>query len=137
MDIQTKSRDDTTTAVGLVVYKNKVLMLKRNNPPLNWCPPCGRVNVQETIYDGLRREVKEESGLTVDVGPFVSSWEGMHDGKKLKSFTFLCYANTDVVQLSEEHCDYCWVPIEEIATWKSKTDFEVAKWSDFFSKTSR
>lgn len=27
--------------VGIVLYKRQCLFLKRNDPPYNWCPPCG------------------------------------------------------------------------------------------------
>ena len=125
--------DDKIAIVGIVVFDQHVLMLKRNDPPNNWCPPCGRVHFQERLIDGLKREVREESGLIVEVGPFVTSWEGFHDGEKIRSFTFICYASTQKIILSEEHSDYDWVPIEELKEWKSKTDFDILKWAAWIS----
>lgn len=126
--------DNKTAAVGIVIFDQRVLMLKRNYPPLNWCPPCGRVAIQERIVDGLKREVYEESGLSVKIGPFVSHWEGVHNGEKIQSFTFICYASTDEVTLSKEHSDYYWVPISELEKWKSKTDFDITNWAAWIQR---
>jgi len=52
----------------------------------------------------------------------------MHVGKKIRSFTFICKANSDEVILSEEHCDYSWVNIKDLNKWTDKTDFSLEVW---------
>ncbi len=121
-------QDNKTAVVGLVVYKQKTLLLKRNRPPLNWCPPCGRVDVNESLENALIREVKEETGLSIDIIKYASDWEGMHIGKKIRSFTFICKAISDEIILSEEHCDFSWVNIKDLNKWTNKTDFSLEKW---------
>jgi ADP-ribose pyrophosphatase YjhB (NUDIX family) len=51
----------------------RVLLIKRGNPPLKgqWSLPGGGVEVGETLEQAVAREVLEETGLTIEVGPIV------------------------------------------------------------------
>jgi len=48
-----------------VVYKNKLLLVKKNYDSFKWTLPGGAVEKGENIEDALRREIKEETGLDV------------------------------------------------------------------------
>src|SRR5688572_6509740 len=58
-------------AIGaIVIHDDALLMVQRANDPGKglWSLPGGRVEQGEYLADALRREVKEETGLTVNVG---------------------------------------------------------------------
>ena len=60
--------------VGAVVLDGaRVLLIKRGNAPLKgqWSLPGGGVEVGETLEQAVAREVLEETGLTIEVGPIV------------------------------------------------------------------
>ena len=60
--------------VGAVVLDGRrVVLVKRANEPLKgeWSLPGGAVDVGETLEQAIRREVREETGLDVEVGPIV------------------------------------------------------------------
>ena len=60
--------------VGAVVLDgSRVVLVKRANEPLKgeWSLPGGAVDVGETLEQAIRREVREETGLDVEVGPIV------------------------------------------------------------------
>jgi len=57
--------------VGAVVFDdtNRLLLVKRANPPAQgmWSLPGGRLEVGETAEQGVVREVREETGLLIEV----------------------------------------------------------------------
>ncbi len=61
--------------VSLLITKgeNDVLMVRRAKEPLlgYWCLPGGFLEYEETPESGIKREVKEELGLNVEVGRII------------------------------------------------------------------
>ena len=62
--------------VGAIIFdqsRRRVLMVKRGREPAQgrWSFPGGLVEVGESLGEALRREIREETGLTVEVGPLV------------------------------------------------------------------
>lgn len=121
-------KDDKTAVVAIVVLDKTVLLLKRTDIPFSWCPPCGRVKIGETLEEALFREVKEETGLDIEIVKFVNEWEGLHESEKIRSFTFICRTRSSKVILSNEHSDYVWVKIDDLQNWSDKTDFSLLNW---------
>jgi 8-oxo-dGTP diphosphatase len=114
--------------VAIIVHDDCCLFLRRNNPPKNWCPPCGRLKRDEDPLSGLKREVLEESGLQISPLMPVSVWSGLHNRKKVISITYVCIADSFQVTLSNEHSDFVWVPIEDLSKEKIDTDFKIKEW---------
>jgi 8-oxo-dGTP diphosphatase len=66
--------DRPIVAVGAVILDaSRVLLIQRGQEPLKgqWSLPGGAVETGETLQAALAREVREETGLDVDVGPVV------------------------------------------------------------------
>jgi 8-oxo-dGTP diphosphatase len=61
-----------TVAVGAFVFdpEGRVLLVERGQPPGAglWTVPGGRLEPGETLAQGVAREVREETGLVVEVG---------------------------------------------------------------------
>jgi 8-oxo-dGTP diphosphatase len=60
--------DNPQVAVGAIVIRdNGVLLVKRSLPPGKglWAIPGGRVELGETLQEAAEREVREETGVTV------------------------------------------------------------------------
>nr|MBA3540482.1 NUDIX hydrolase [Deltaproteobacteria bacterium] len=73
-----------TVAVGAFVFDDagRVLLVERGRPPGVglWTVPGGKLEPGETLAAAVAREVLEETGLVVEVGPLVEVVERISDG---------------------------------------------------------
>jgi 8-oxo-dGTP diphosphatase len=73
--------DRPVVGVGAVVVDgDRVLLAKRAHEPLKgeWSLPGGAVEIGETLEAAVAREVLEETGLTVAVGPVIEVLDRIH-----------------------------------------------------------
>lgn len=73
--------DRPIVAVGALIFRGEqVLLVRRGQPPArgDWSIPGGVVELGETLIEALVREVAEETGLTVAVGPVVGAVDRIH-----------------------------------------------------------
>ena len=111
-------------AVGAFIFRDgRVLLLKRKNSPFTFAPPGGRLNVDEDPLAGLRREVREETGLAIHPISIANHWYGSMDGEKpaLLCINFLAEWQNGDVHLSEEHSEFVWASCEDIRSGNVKT----------------
>ena len=62
--------------VGVVVWRgDKVLMIKRGKPPRlgQWSLPGGAQKLGETLAGTARREVREETGIEIELGDIIAT----------------------------------------------------------------
>ncbi|MBA2542235.1 MAG: NUDIX hydrolase [Deltaproteobacteria bacterium] len=70
-------------ALAAIVYdpQGRILLVERGTPPGEglWTVPGGRLEASETLAQGVAREVREETGLIVEVGALACVVERMGD----------------------------------------------------------
>ena len=106
-------------SVGCVVFREgKFLLLKHPSAKGHWSLPKGHVEKGESEEETLRREVKEETGLS-DLRLMQGFREEIgyvfRDGPTLvnKSVVFyLAETKQDKVRLSKEHSAFAWLGLE-------------------------
>ena len=102
-------------AISAYVLKdNEFLLLKRVEPPYKWCPPGGRVLKGEGFKDAVKREVKEESGIEIEVLMPMEVWFGSHQKDELYAVSFLCKYVSGDLKTSKEHSEAKWLTIKEL-----------------------
>lgn len=110
------------TVGGLIVNKEGKILLVRSPKWLNgkYSVPGGHVEPYEKLQDAIKREIKEEVGLDVEVKDLllvqeVIKPEDFYDNSRhFIFFDFLCYCENPNVKLDNvELIDYIWVNIEE------------------------
>ena len=83
-------------AVGAFVFDRdgRVLLVERGRPPGEglWSVPGGRLEPGETLAQAVAREVREETGLVVEVGPFVCVIERIGDDHHFVILDYLARA---------------------------------------------
>lgn len=68
---------------GVVVDNGRALLIRRGNEPLlgQWSIPGGTLELGETLAEGTAREVKEETGLEVNVLDMIETFERINFGR--------------------------------------------------------
>lgn len=95
-------------AVAIIENSEKqLLLLNRNYEPYGFCLPGGKINIQEeSIIDGLLRELEEELGMKFPKLGF--SYQGQYEsikGVEVHVFRYN-YSFHDSPRLSSEHSSY-------------------------------
>jgi 8-oxo-dGTP diphosphatase len=123
-----KFPDRPFVGVGAVVLDpgDRVLLARRGHEPLmgEWSLPGGAVELGETLEAAVAREVLEETGLAVDVGPVVEVFDRVDhasDGRVEYHFViidYLCRAAGDRLVSGSDADDVRWVRPEELAAYR-------------------
>lgn len=108
---------------AVVVDDDRVLLVKRAHPPLagEWSLPGGVIEVGETLSAALQREVLEETGLVVEVGPVVEVLDRIHVdavGRVEYHYVlvdYLCRPGAGRLQAQSDAADVRWVRAADLA----------------------
>ena len=102
--------------------KNEILLVKSRNRGI-YSVPGGQVEIGENLIDALKREIKEESGVDVEVGKLicVSSNTGTYQGYNgygliptKVMFGFTCKYIDGELQSSDETSEVIWVSKDKV-----------------------
>lgn len=111
-------------AKGVVQYDGKVLLVRESSTYTDgseegkWDMVGGRIQAEETLREGLIREVREECGLDIEPGKLLGAFDGFPvirgETCHVVRVYFLCEAKSSEVTLSEDHDSYDWVDPDNI-----------------------
>lgn len=76
---------------GIVIQKDTILLLEQNvDNKRNWSLPGGGLEEGETLEEGLKRELQEETGIGVEVKHLLYLCDYIRGGSHVVHITFLC-----------------------------------------------
>lgn len=111
-------------AVGAVVVDGgAVLLVCRAFPPRQgeWSLPGGRLELGESLTEGVAREVREETGIEVEVGVVVDVFDRVHrdDAGRIRYHfvivDFLCRPRGGLLRAGDDAADVRWVARADVA----------------------
>lgn len=95
---------------GLVTGpEGRILMIR--SPRRDWEFPGGQVEEGEDLITALQREVREETGVTVSIGPLVGVYSNVKS--HIVMLDFLCEPTGGQLTVSAESLQVEWVPRDE------------------------
>jgi 8-oxo-dGTP diphosphatase len=128
---------------GVVVLENRVLLIQRGGPPLEgeWSIPGGMLELGESLREGVRRELEEETGLAVSVHELIEAFDRVttdEEGKWRYHFVildYLCEVVSGEARAASDVVDVAWAREDELerfsltptATRVIKRAFEMAR----------
>lgn len=105
-----------------MIADGRTLLIRRGSAPLQgqWSIPGGMLELSESIAEGVRRELAEETGLEVRVGELIEVFERIvpgDDGRTRYHFVildYLCEMVSGVARAGSDVTDVAWAREDEL-----------------------
>ena len=111
---------------AVIVDEGKVVLIRRRYEPLkgHWSLPGGMVEIGEALETALTREMLEETGLVVDVGPVIEVFDRItRDEERRVRYHFvlidyLCWPSGGALRAGSDVDAAIWVDPATLADWQ-------------------
>ncbi|GAA3437004.1 NUDIX hydrolase [Kutzneria kofuensis] len=101
----------SVSVAGVVVdLRGRILLIQRRDNQ-HWEPPGGVLELGETFDEGVRREVLEETGITVDVERLTGAYKNLPRG--IVALVFRCRPVDGEPVATDESVSVQWVDPQE------------------------
>ena len=102
----------SVSVAGIVVNDAGEVLVIRRRDNGHWEPPGGVLEMTETFEDGVRREVLEETGISVHVERLTGVYKNMQRG--IVALVFRCAPLEGTGHPTAEVTEIRWMPLDEV-----------------------
>ena len=106
-----------TPSIGAVIIEEgRILLVRRAGGAFadHWAVPAGRHELGETMPEGVRREVMEETGLEVEVGDPVWIGDIIGEGHHYTVVDFAAFVVGGELRAGSDAAEVRWVELSEV-----------------------
>lgn len=106
----------TQAALAVVLREERVLLVRRANPPDAglWGYPGGKVEPGETVEQAAVRELHEETGVRAEVGPVLVTLEARGEGFHYALHAVACHYLSGRPCAADDVTDADWVSFPDV-----------------------
>lgn len=102
----------SVSVAGVIVDDQGRALVIRRRDNGHWEPPGGVLEVDESITDGLRREIFEETGLDVALDRLTGVYKNMN--RAIVALVFRCRAQGGTLRVNSEVTEFRWMSSVDI-----------------------
>jgi 8-oxo-dGTP diphosphatase len=113
----TSPKHSVSVVAAVVNDAGEVLAIRRADNG-NWAPPGGVLELEETILEGLVREVLEETGVTTAPVRLTGAYKNM--ARKVIELVFYCRVVDGSPRPTQEAVEVRWLRPDEILQWMNE-----------------
>jgi ADP-ribose pyrophosphatase YjhB (NUDIX family) len=131
---------------GVVVHRGRVLLIRRGTEPLKgqWSIPGGLLELGEELAEGVRRELKEETGLNVEPRELLAVFDRIfRENSRVRYHyvivDYLCRLKSGRLSPASDVLDARWVHRADLPRYglSEKATSVVMQAFEFFKKRSQ
>jgi 8-oxo-dGTP diphosphatase len=111
--MDTTAGQHSVSVAGVIVDDQRRALLIRRRDNRHWEPPGGILERDEPIHDGVRREVREETGLSVAPMSLSGVYKNMSRG--IIALVFRCKILGGTLTTNDEVSEFRWATADEVS----------------------
>ena len=113
-----KLKSPILTTDGIILKNRKILLVKRQTSPFigYWAIPGGHVDYGERVEDALKREMKEELGISVKIKKLIGVYSDPKRDPRYHTVAvvYLCQKIKGKIQLNREASEFKYFSLKNL-----------------------
>ncbi len=126
MSSEVRQKAPVPAVAAVIIEDGKLLLVRRAAEPSKdkWSIPGGSVEWGEPLVEALKREVREETGLEIEVGQVAGVFDLIIRDERDKPrrhyviIDFLSRAAGGTLRAGDDAAEVQWVPVENLDTYE-------------------
>lgn len=103
----------SVSVAGIVIRDDGRILAIQRRDNQHWEPPGGVLELDETLEAGVRREVREETGVDVTVQHLTGAYKNL--SRNIVALVFRCRPSGGVARPTDEAIRTAWLNLDEVS----------------------